>query len=180
LYAIKLLKGNKHVDTKRIFLLGHSLGGKLAPRIAKKAKSLAGIIILAGSTRSTAELIIEQVTYIVQIDGKITPKEKEQIEKARRFKKQITSKKLRPQDTVSVLGAKTPGSYWLDLRNYNAELTASQLKIPIFIAQGKRDYQVTLEDYENCEGKSYPDEYFKSNHASEDLIKDIVLWLKSK
>ena len=34
LLAIKLLRNTDKIDTKRIFLLGHSLGATIAPRIA--------------------------------------------------------------------------------------------------------------------------------------------------
>ena len=39
-----------------------------------------------------------------------------------------------------------PGSYWLDLREYDAVATAAKLDVPILVLQGGRDYQVTVAD----------------------------------
>ncbi len=62
LAAIAYLQNIPEIDQQRIFLLGHSLGGMLAPRIATQAPELAGIIILAGPTRPLEDLILEQIT----------------------------------------------------------------------------------------------------------------------
>jgi hypothetical protein len=57
--AAELLRSRKEIDPKRIFILGHSLGGTLAPRIASEDPSLAGIIILAGATRPLLDVAQE-------------------------------------------------------------------------------------------------------------------------
>ena len=62
--------------------------------------------------------------------------------------KQIESPDLKPSDTVSLLGSKTYGAYWLDLRGYDPVKTASLLKIPILILQAGRDYQVTNANFD--------------------------------
>jgi acetyl esterase/lipase len=53
LAAAVLLRRTKGVDPKRAFILGHSLGGFLVPRIALAAEplGLAGFISMAGLTR---------------------------------------------------------------------------------------------------------------------------------
>jgi dienelactone hydrolase len=43
-----LLRKHDRIDPKRVFVLGHSLGGMLAPRIGAADPSLAGLIIMAG------------------------------------------------------------------------------------------------------------------------------------
>lgn len=53
--AAALLRAHDRIDPKRVFVLGHSLGGTLAPRIAAEDRSLAGLIILAGATRPLME-----------------------------------------------------------------------------------------------------------------------------
>ena len=60
LTAIAFLSVQPEIDPKRVFLLGHSLGGYLAPRIAEHAPNLAGVIIMAGSTRPLETLMLEQ------------------------------------------------------------------------------------------------------------------------
>lgn len=49
------------VDPARVFVLGHSLGGYLMPRILRAAPSVAGCVILAGSARPLEDLVLEQV-----------------------------------------------------------------------------------------------------------------------
>lgn len=52
LAAVALLRGAPDIDPKRIFVLGHSLGGMLVPRIGLADKGgIAGFIIFAGATR---------------------------------------------------------------------------------------------------------------------------------
>ena len=65
--AVKLLRSRKEFDPKRIFVLGHSLGGTLAPRIAVEDGALAGIIILAGATRPLQDVAREQLVYLSSI-----------------------------------------------------------------------------------------------------------------
>lgn len=71
-------------------------------------------------------------------------------------------------DSVYVLGQ--PRSYWLFANAYKPVEVAAKLKLPIFVLQGERDYQVTMEDFglwrsgllhcKNAYFKSYP----KLNH----------------
>src|SRR3954469_10159694 len=58
LVALAQLRTAEDIDPKRVFVLGHSLGGTLAPRIGESDPSLDGLILLAGSTRSFEDLIV--------------------------------------------------------------------------------------------------------------------------
>ena len=40
-----------------------------------------------------------------------------------------------------------PASYWLDLRGYDPPSAAKEVKAPMLILQGERDYQVTTEEF---------------------------------
>ncbi len=42
--AVRLLRQQRTVDPARVFLLGHSMGGKVAPRIAAAEPSVAGLV----------------------------------------------------------------------------------------------------------------------------------------
>lgn len=99
-----------------------------------------------------------------------------------------------------LLGA--PVQYWIDLRGYDPAAGAAQLKQPILILQGARDYQVTAADFEGWrkalkyrsnvtfklypslnhlfmegQGKSTPAEYQKAGNMSETVINDIAGWI---
>ena len=56
------------IDPRRIFVLGHSEGGALAPLIARRDGHLAGVILLAASNRPPDELIRDQLGYIKTLD----------------------------------------------------------------------------------------------------------------
>ena len=47
-----------------VYVLGHSQGGWLAPRIAARDSRLAGLILLAAPARPLEDLLLEQVTYL--------------------------------------------------------------------------------------------------------------------
>lgn len=49
LAAISLLNTIPEINKEQIFLLGHSLGGYLIPRIALQAPNLKGFIVMAGA-----------------------------------------------------------------------------------------------------------------------------------
>jgi dienelactone hydrolase len=204
LAAAALLQQTDTIDPKRIFVLGHSLGGMLAPRIAAADRDIAGIVILAGATRPLEDLIVEQSEYIAALDGDVSIAERQQLEAIQQAVEQI--KALNPSDaarTDSILGA--PPSYWLDLQAYDPVDTAAQLTLPILILQGERDYQATLQDFEGWrvglsgrpnvqlktfpelnhlfvagEGRSTPDEYQETGHVAEVVIEEIAAWLDAQ
>ena len=47
--AVRLLRQTDEVDPDRVFVIGHSLGGHLAPRVAAEADGVAGVVILSGA-----------------------------------------------------------------------------------------------------------------------------------
>ena len=201
--AVELLRKTEGIDAKRIFVLGHSLGGMLVPRIGKADTKIAGFIVLAGATRPVEDMILEQSNYLVSLDGNVSEGEKKGIESFKKFAAQV--KNLKPEDAATnkiFFGA--PASYYLDLRGYNPPPEiAKQLKQPILILQGERDYQVTMVDFQNWrnalsrkknvafktytklnhlfiagEGAPTSSEYGKAGNVAESVIVDIVEWIR--
>ncbi|AFG38303.1 alpha/beta hydrolase family protein [Spirochaeta africana] len=60
IYAADLAKNDPRIDSQKVFLLGHSMGGMLVPRIDADGGDFAGLIIWAGSPRRLEEIIIDQ------------------------------------------------------------------------------------------------------------------------
>ncbi|MCK5301245.1 MAG: DUF3887 domain-containing protein, partial [Thermoplasmatales archaeon] len=200
LLAVEILKNNQHVDPNKIFIIGHSLGGMLAPRIASLDNEIKGIVILAGPTRGIEDLWINQTKYIANIDGIIDENESYQIDLIEKQVQKI--KQLNMSENEIVFGAYK--IYWEDLNQYNPVETANNLSIHILILQGERDYQVTLYDFnnwlnsigskDNIEyrlypslnhlfitgiGDSIPNEYFEEGHVEKKVIDDISNWIKN-
>lgn len=151
LAAAALLQKAKGIDPKRVFILGHSLGGYLLPRIALAAEPLgvAGFISLAGLTRPLDDTVLRQMTYLYGLAGNtLTDDDRKRLED---LKAQVARiKALTDADRTSsekLIGAMP--AYWLDLRGYDPAETAKAVQAPMLFLQGGRDYQVTPEDLEN-------------------------------
>jgi hypothetical protein len=151
LTAAVLLQKTKGIDGKRVFVLGHSLGGFLMPRIAQAAAPLkvTGFISMAGLTRPLDDTIIRQMTYLYGLAGtNLSDDDKKKLEDIKAEVAKI--KALTDADrgsTVKLVGAMP--AYWLDLRGYNPPEAARSVKAPMLFLQGGRDYQVQAVDLDN-------------------------------
>ncbi|HZR28517.1 MAG TPA: alpha/beta fold hydrolase [Terriglobales bacterium] len=203
--AVDLLATQPEIQAKHIFVLGHSLGGYVGPRIASGDSKIAGLIIMAGSTRPMEQMVVEQVRYLATLDGKITPEGQKQIDEAEKLKAAVEDPNLKPGMTINFLGASMPASYFLDLRGYHAPELAGSLQVPILVLQGGRDYQVSAADFDGWkkalaaqptasfklypalnhlfmagEGPSSGVEYEKPNHVLEEVVQDTAEWVRQK
>jgi uncharacterized protein len=200
--AVALMAKQPKINPNQVFVVAHSLGAYLAPRIATGDPQVAGIAMLGANTRPLERVVLDQIHYLASANGKPSDDEQQRIAAVEEGVKQIESPDLKPDDTVPFLGATTYGAYWLDLRQYDPLKTAEKLKIPILILQGTRDYQVTPENFETWsklltkrnnvqlrmfpdlnhlfmkgEGRSAPSEYEKPGHVEEDVIDAIAVWV---
>jgi pimeloyl-ACP methyl ester carboxylesterase len=199
LVAVDLLQTYETIDPAKIYMLGHSLGGMLAPRIANNISELAGLIMLAAPTRSLEDLILNQTIYLSQLDGTISESEQYQIDSVQENITKI--KTLNISESEIILGAGR--TYWEDLSYYNPVDTAKNLTLPMLFMQGERDYQVLYEedfvdwqnelsDYSNTSFRSYESlnhlfiagsgapnnqEYNNPGNVAEEVIIDIVNWI---
>jgi len=58
--AADILRVDPRIDEDRVFILGHSLGGMLAPRIHVEGGDFAGLILFAGSPRFLLDISLTQ------------------------------------------------------------------------------------------------------------------------
>lgn len=201
--AISLLSQMKDVDEDRIYVLGHSLGGMLLPRIAEQAPELAGLIVLAGPSRPLEDLYLEQMTYIVELDGERSEQEEAALARIEQQVARVKDPQLSTDTPPTDLPLEIPASYWLDLRGYDPAQAAQDLEQPMLFLQGERDYQVTLEDLKGWQAalasrddvafKVYPsldhlfvegegmgtpqEDYTSAGHVSGVVVDDIVAWI---
>jgi dienelactone hydrolase len=200
--AVKKMRETRGTRSDRVFVLGHSLGGMLAPRIAAADPSIAGLILMAGATTPLEQAIMNQMRYLAMLDGKVSAEEEAALAAAVKLAADVRA--LKPSDPPLALPPFTmPASYWIDLRGYDPPAAASLLKQPVLVLQGERDYQVTMDDFAawqralrsraSVQFKSYPAlnhlfiagsgpsapvEYTKPGHVDEAVVRDIAAWIK--
>lgn len=204
--AVSLLRATAGIDPAKVFVLGHSLGAHMGPRIATKLAAgggaqLRGVVLLAAPARDMLTLVVEQSEYLVNLDGEVTATEATQIAALKDQVSVIRKGGLKAGEAA--LGAYQP--YWANLLDYDQVATAKALTIPILLLQGTRDYQVTMADfnlweeavggqtgvtiksYEGLnhlfirgEGKPNPTEYSTPGNMDREVIDDIAQWLKAQ
>ena len=200
--AVELLRAQPELADRRVYVLGHSLGALLAPRIAAQAKA-DGMIMLAAPARPLHELIPRQVNYLINLDGAVSDEEKKaEAETSAAIAQVRDLTKADASNPTPILGL--PAAYWLDLHAYQHFAQARALEKPILLLQGEADYQVTMnEDFQTWQhqlrgakqyvGKSHPglnhlfmpagtppgpDDYQKAGHVDAGVIEDIGNWLR--
>jgi dienelactone hydrolase len=142
--AVALLRRQPGIDPSRVFVLGHSLGAQMAPRIAQHDPNIAGLILIAAPARPLLEEMLRQLRYIASIDPAQATQLNSQAAIVETQRAQLAKLDGSHPDTAGPLGL--PASYWLSLRDYDAVATAKKLAIPMLIVQGGSDYQVTPKD----------------------------------
>ena len=71
LSALRLAAAQPEVDGSRLYVVGHSLGAMLAPRIAEKLPQVAGVVMLAAPARKMTDLLIGQSIFLKNLYEKI-------------------------------------------------------------------------------------------------------------
>jgi dienelactone hydrolase len=196
--AAAQLRTTPKVDARRIFIVGHSLGAMLTPRIAKLDPDLAGFVMLAAPTRPMEQLIVDQTKYLLTLNGPINAAGQKELDDITADMNRVRGLKPSvPPPTTQIFHV--PASYWLDLRAYDAIATCREITIPVLILQGGRDYQVTMVDFEGWQkamadrtnvtlklypmlnhtfiagsGRSTPDEYDRPGHVADEVIEDVA------
>lgn len=201
--AVTLLRKTPKVDPARVFLVGHSLGAYLAPRIAAQVPGqLAGIAMLEAPSTPLVQLIPIQEQYLASLQGSPSPQVEQQLASLNAKVALAESPSLSSSTPASELPLNTPASYWLDLRTYHALTVGANLTIPMFFSQGGRDYQVppselqpwetALAGHSNATFKTYPAmdhllldgggpatpaEYSVPGHVDAQLVADVAAWV---
>lgn len=198
--AVRLLQEEPRVDSSRVFVAGHSMGGKVAPRVAETEPSVAGIVILAGDAEPMHRAAVRVVGHLAALDP--GPHSEAALAEITR-QAAIVETSLSPGTPREDLPFGLPASYWLELRSYDPVATAAHLDKPLLILQGGRDYQVTVEHdlslwregLTGCPdvtiqiheaddhlffpgaGPSTPAGYMAPQHVDAAVITDITAWL---
>lgn len=142
LSAINLLRNDKRIDEENLFVIGHSMGGQLAPIILNTDTNIKGAILLAGTTEHIIDVMMRQLkeqkspyydTYLPYY------------EYFRNIKEVVPG-----EEKYFYMGAYE--AYWVSYNELDlqTEVIEAANKYPLLIMQGGQDLQVpktTLDDY---------------------------------
>ena len=205
LAAIALARTVVGANKTQIYILGHSLGGMMAPKLATLAPDLKGILLLAAPARKLTDLIAEQSKFMFSLEKDTTKLAKFQLDSAVKDLDRSRITKLGVLKPDSILFG-LPAAYWVDLNLYNQVGTAKKLlKQRIFVAQGVNDFQVSTTDYNLWKSalatnkkavfRLYPDlnhmmmvqkekgdlkQYQIPANVSATVVNDVAMWIKAK
>ncbi|WP_327660551.1 MULTISPECIES: alpha/beta hydrolase [unclassified Streptomyces] len=201
LAAVELLRRQPQVASDRIHLVGHSMGGKVAPRVAAASPSIAGLVLLAADTQPMHEAAVRVARYLAELTP--APSADEAVATLVRQAASVADPDLSPDTPPDLLPLGLSAAYWLDLRAYDPVAAAAELSCPMLILQGGRDYQVTVADdlagwqralahrpevtiriHEGANhlffpgsGQPTPAEYARPGHVDPAVVDEIATWL---
>ncbi|MBQ4244393.1 MAG: alpha/beta fold hydrolase [Clostridia bacterium] len=205
LLAVDILKNEPLIDSGRIFILGHSMGAMLAPRIDAEGADVRGLIMMAGTPCRLEDIVVRQLGQagggnpllrgIVSLENKIFSKKfdglyemSDEEAKKKKFAGGINLYYFKE------MGRKTAADYLLESEK------------PVLIMQGGSDFQVLadkdfskfkelLAGRENTQFRLYPGlnhcfvnaiyndilkaskEYGTERHIGEEVIGDIARFI---
>ena len=201
----ELLRSDSRIDSDRLFLIGHSMGAMLAPRIDAEGGGFRGMVLMAGSPCRLEEIMVRQfrqagaqggpMKLIARLEDRMFSRKFEGLyemseEEARR------KKFAGPMSLwyFKEMGRKTAADYLLETEK------------PVLILQGGKDFQVLpsvdyaqfqelLRDRKNTEFRLYEDlnhlfvkgiyndilkagkEYQVEQHIGPEVLNDIAAFL---
>jgi len=148
LLATELLKADPRIDENRVFIVGHSLGGCIAPRAHAKGAGFAGIISLAGTPVSPFDLGLEQALAYIALMPEGEEKEEALAEmeyyNAEYYRSYIMGMSEKEAKDTPYSGFSA--YYYQDWENNIPARHADAIAdIPFLILQGTKDFMVSAE-----------------------------------
>ena len=207
--ATELLKKDPRINSEKIFIIGHSMGGMLAPRIDAEGGNYAGLIIMAGSPRKLEEIILDQNEAALRsTKGFVNWIVKKQVAKFAAIfdgMYELSDEEAKKKK----MGGGTTLYYFKEMGEHPTSGYLLATVKPILIMQGEKDFQATAEKdfaaykqlldrkenvtfrlYENLNHAFVPSvygdimkakqEYNVEQHISEEVIADIANWINGR
>ncbi len=146
--AGRLLAEDPRVDPERIYLLGHSLGAMLAPRIVQESGDLfAGMMLACGSNASLVEIMIRQnqdaINALPQGEARSAAQAQLAVETAKA--EALTSMTAEEAQAETLFGQ--PAFYFWEMAQHpTAAQLLQALEKPVLLINGDRDFQVNAQE----------------------------------
>ena len=181
LLAVEMLKKDRRIDSERVFLLGHSMGAMLAPRIDAEGADVRGIVMMAGTPYRLEEIVLRQLRQASR--GKSLLKAFVALEEKFYSKRFADLYRMSDDDAKK---KKFAGSmtlyYFKEMGRKTAADYLLESEKPVLILQGGRDFQVLAEEdfrefqrllagRDNVSFRLYPE----LNHVFVNAIYDDIL-----
>lgn len=207
--AARMLREDPRIDPDQVFIVGHSMGAMLAPRIDAEGGNFAGLVLMAGTLRKLEEVLIYQTREMQGQYGKllsrILEKQVKKLEASFDGLYEMTDEAAKAKK----MGGGTTLYYFKEMGMHPAAGYLEKTEKPVLIMQGGKDFQVKADldfaEYqkllgakENVSFRLYDDlnhvfvpgiyndiikakkEYNVEQHIGEDVIADIANWILSK
>ena len=148
--AAELLRQDSRIDPDGVFIIGHSMGAMLAPRIDAEGGDFRGMILMAGTPFRLEEIVIRQLKQSGQSKGGV-------MKAVVRLEDRLFSKKFAGLYDLTDEEAKkkkfagsTTLYYFKEMGKKTAVDYLKETDKPVLIMQGGKDFQVlVLEDFES-------------------------------
>jgi dienelactone hydrolase len=203
--ALELLAHTPDVDPKKIYVLGHSMGGWLLPWMMRDHPEIAGGIIASGNARSLLDVEVDQDQYVMAVNHpEVT---KEQLAQLRAYDEAKRTRAHDPNLAEDTPAAQLPigmsAHAVKSMQAYDAPTVIAAIDRPFLLLQGGRDYNVTMVDHEMWKkalagkdvtakvyddlnhdyltgtGMAKPEELKQGGHVAEPVLDDIAAWVKA-
>ena len=128
--VLAFLRSRPEIDPARVFLLGHSEGGLIAPMVAAEDSTLAGIVLLAGPAYTGRRILEYQTRHGLSLQTERTQAERDSIY----------------QMSMATLNAIDESQPWMRFfRDFDPLPVVRRVRVPVLIVQGATDRQVTAD-----------------------------------
>ncbi|MBE6575662.1 MAG: alpha/beta hydrolase [Ruminococcaceae bacterium] len=204
--AAELLRRDGRIDPGRIFIVGHSMGAMLAPRIHLEGGDFAGLVLMAGTPRRLEEVLMEQSNEaLAEMPALLRKLAGGSIRKlGRKFEGlyDLSDEEAKAQR----LGGGTTLYYFKEMGQPTVADHLAQVQVPMLVMQGEMDVQVKagvdfalyrelLGERENVTFRLYPGlnhafvpalsgkisdakrEFSRERHIPAEVLDDMAAWI---
>ncbi|MBE6037255.1 MAG: alpha/beta fold hydrolase [Clostridiales bacterium] len=172
LLAADLLRQDNRIDPQKVFIVGHSMGAMLAPRIHAEGGNFKGLVLMAGTLRTLETVLLDQIGELLKTSRGLTK---------RILQKQLSTFEKRFANLYALSDEEAKAEkyaggvtlyYFKEMGLHPAEDYLKQLETPVLVLQGEKDSQVKADtDFTAYREllQNHPDAAFKLydglNHA---------------
>ena len=205
--ATEMLRQDSRIDPEKIFIIGHSMGGMLAPRIDAEGGNYRGLILMAGTPRRLEDVLIEQNNQVLtEMKGWMRRFVEKQIQKLNGTFEGLYE--LSDEEAkAKKMGGGVTLYYFKEMGEHPITSYPESLAKPILVMQGAKDFQVKadvdfrmyreiLKNNPRASFRLYEDlnhafvpsvygsiakakqEYGIEQHIGESVIADIADWIR--